>query len=120
MSFVITWAHRNRVSQADQLIPWVSASIAPEAEAHYALEVRDSADVLLAQKLDISGTTATVSSPLTGILKFILWTIRDGYDSREKWLGTVTVITPDAVGSTTIAASTWVAGPGDIIDGGGA
>lgn len=110
MSMVITWAHRNRIMQADNAIEWTAASIGPEAGVHYALQVFSGA-TLLAEKLDIDGETATVASDTAGPLTFRLWAIRDGLDSWQPVVWMLTQAVPDAVAGTSIAADTWTPPP---------
>ena len=105
MNHVITWANRHRTLQADQHVDWLAAGTGAEPGQHYALQVRDAADNLLAEKLDIDGLTATVESDHAGPLHFRLWTIRDGLDSWQavEWSAPNT---PTGTG-TTITAATW-------------
>ncbi len=112
MSFVITWAHRNRPVQADQLIEWTAASIGPEPRTYYALQVRNAADVLLTEHLNIGGATATVTSNAVGVIKFKLWSIRDGYPSKDVVAWSKDNVAPSGA-ATTISATTYV--PPDVI-----
>ncbi len=109
MSLVITWAHRNAELQADTLVDWFAATVTPPAGLHYALQVRDSAGVLLAEKLDIDGATATVQTNITAPLSFRLWSVLDGLASMQAAVWTQTQDTPDAVSGVTITAATWTA-----------
>lgn len=116
---VITWANRHRTQQADQLVPWTSASTGVEKAQHSRLRVYNAANTLLAEKLDIDGETATVNSDYNGTLRFELWSHRDGLDSWDRNIWTAPN-TPTGTG-TTITAATWVPDDGVvIIDGGGA
>lgn len=108
MSLVLTWAHRDRITQADQPVDCLAATIGPEPGVHYALQVRNASNVLLAEKLDIDGATATVSSDAAGTLSFKLWSIRDGYASWQAVEWTRAQATPDAVAGTFITAATWL------------
>lgn len=111
MSLTLTWANRNRVLQADQVVDWLAASTGVEAGQHTALQVFDAADVLLAEKLDIGGETATVTSDYVGTLKFKLWSIRDDLDSWQPVEFEAVNASPAGTG-TNIAAETWY--PPDI------
>lgn len=53
----ISWAHRDRVLQADQLIPHATGSIGPEPGTTYVLEVKDSAGNLVRRIDGITGTS---------------------------------------------------------------
>ena len=55
----ITWAHRDRVLQADQLIDWTAASIGPETGVTYTLRLYGEVDTLLRTETGLTGTTYT-------------------------------------------------------------
>lgn len=52
----LTWAHRARVLQADQLIDFTQTSIGPDAGTTYNVRIYDAADHLVAEITGISGT----------------------------------------------------------------
>ena len=105
---ILTWAHRDRPTQADQVLDWLDGTIGPEPGVHYALQVFNAADTLLAQKLDIAGGTATVQTVVVGTLKFKLWSIRDGIASWQIVEWSLVNVAADAVAGTVITAVTWV------------
>lgn len=65
---VLTWAHRDRILQADQLIPHEAASVGPETGTTYTVQVYDGADgtTLLRTESDIDATTWTYTSVMQG------------------------------------------------------
>lgn len=58
-NLVLTWAHRDRVLQQDQLIGHEASSIGPEPGTTYHAEVYDAGDNLLRTETGLSGTTWT-------------------------------------------------------------
>jgi hypothetical protein len=60
-SFGVTWAHRDRVQQADQLVDTTAASIGPEAGVGYSLRFENaSTAALIVERTDLGGPDATV------------------------------------------------------------
>lgn len=87
---VLTWAHRDRLSQTAYIVEQDEASIGPESSVTYSVEVTDDALSVLHSATGISGATATVpaSSLTDGLLRFRLWAVRGGLDSwqiHEHW-----------------------------------
>lgn len=119
-SFVVTWAHRNRESQADQLIDASVASITPAVNVRYGLRLRRvDTNAILVEKTDIGPATATVDLAYTGDVSLELWTIDNDNVSWQSHVHTFAYTTGGA-GSSTITATAYT--PVDdatIIDGGG-
>lgn len=115
--FVVTWAHRDRLLQADQLIDHEAASIGPEPGTRYAIRALDAANAVLAEKLDIAGTSATVALAHAGSVRLELYAITDAGASLQRH---VRLFAHDPAGTTVsvIAAPTW-APDSYILDGGG-
>lgn len=116
--FTVTWAHRDRLLQADQLVDQEAASVGPEPTTRYALRLLDDADAVLVEKLDIDGTTATVDLAYTGDLTLQLYAISDAGASWQRHVRTF-AYTEDGATEDTIDAPTY--DPEDnttIIDGG--
>lgn len=61
LEFVITWAHRDRITQGDQLIGHEVGDIGPEPGTTYVLRVYNDAGTLMRTVDNISGTTVTYS-----------------------------------------------------------
>jgi hypothetical protein len=114
---VVTWATRNRLIQADQLVDATAASIAPEVDVRFALEFFDASDVLLVSKLDMDGATATVVLDTTGDVRMRMYAINDNGDSMQ-FHEEVFSYTPDpGTTDSSITAATWT--PQQIIIDGG-
>ena len=58
-TLVLTWAHRDRLQQADQLIDTSAASIGPEAGTTYTLRLYNENDVLSRTETGLTGITYT-------------------------------------------------------------
>lgn len=88
---VITWAHRDRVIQADKLIDTTAADVGPEVGTTYTVNIRKASDdSLIRAYTGITGTTQTYSDAdattdgyETNII-VELYAIRDGLDSHQK------------------------------------
>lgn len=117
-TFTVAWVHRDRVLQADQLVDHEAASIGPESTQRYALQIFDAdTDVLVVEKLDISGATADVTLDAARNVRLVLYSISDNGESWQKHERTFAYSTPG--GSNTIVASTYVPLTW-VIDGNGA
>jgi len=84
-SFQVSWAHRDRVLQADQLLDTQQGNIGPEAGTTYNLRIlRADNNSLLEQQKDL---TATASTPVTlayaGDVIAELSAVRDGIVSHQ-------------------------------------
>jgi hypothetical protein len=93
-SFTVTWAHRDRLLQLDQLIDSEASSIGPEATTRYALRFFNVLDELIVEKLDIAGNTATVVLDHTGGTTMELYAISDNGESWQKHERTFTYTPP--------------------------
>lgn len=85
-SFDVSWAHRDRVQQADMLVDTTTASIGPESTARYGLRFEDATTAaLIVERTDLGGPDATVqlgaSAPASVRMK--LWAISDAGDSWQ-------------------------------------
>lgn len=83
---VLTWAHRDRTLQTAYIVEQDEAGIGPEASVTYSLEVADEALDVLHSETGITDETATV--PLSALvsdelLRFRLWSVRDGLTSWQ-------------------------------------
>lgn len=85
---VVTWTHRDRITEQDQLVEHGAASIGPEAGTTYRVRVFDNA-TLLRTEAGISGTSWTYDAAMSaadgnaGVLRFELETVRDGLASYQ-------------------------------------
>lgn len=89
--FVITWAHRDRVTQADQLIGHTADSIGPEAGVTYTARIYDADDVLVRTIDGITGTSLSYTYSLaevdipTGVGRLVLSSVRDDLESWQSY-----------------------------------
>lgn len=83
---VLTWAHRDRLSQTAYLVEQSEASIGPEAGVTYSVEVADDALTVLHSETGITAATATIpaSAMSAGTLRFRVWSVRGGLASWQK------------------------------------
>ena len=90
-----SWAHRNRITQQDQLIPYGHASITPEVGTTYIARVYRDDNVLVRTSLPITGNTwfydwgsaawdaGYFTGTRTGYIK--IWAVRDGLESFQAY-----------------------------------
>jgi hypothetical protein len=85
-AFTVTWAHRDRGQQADQLVDTTASSIGPENTVRYGLRFEDaSTAAVISERTDLGDTEADVqlgaSAPASVRMK--LWAISDNGDSWQ-------------------------------------
>lgn len=81
---VASWAHRDRLLQADQLIDTQAGNIGPEAGTTYSFRLlRADTLAVLASQTGISGTTATLTTTYVGQIVAELWSVRGGLNSLQ-------------------------------------
>lgn len=86
---VLTWAHRDRVMQADQLIDAAMGDIGPEAGVTYSARVlRADTQAVLVSQTGIAGSTATLSTTYEGAVIVELWAVREEMESLRRWRAT--------------------------------
>lgn len=114
----LTWAHRDRVLQADQLVDQTAASIGPEGgttyTARYFLE-----GVLQATHSGLTGTTDSWTPTDLGTIRIELESVRDGLTSftmhaHEFVAGAV----PWTPADLTLAAKVWLDDDSTVTDAG--
>lgn len=116
-ALTITWAHRDRLLQADQLIDTEQSSIGPETTARYALRFVDAYNSLLIERSDIAGATASVVLNHTGVVTMELYSISDNGPSQQRHRRTFSYTPPGGTTSSSITAATYSASV-TVIDGG--
>lgn len=92
----LSWTHRDRVLQSDQLVAHEDGSVGPEAGTTYTIEVYDGAS-LLRSTTGITGTAWTYNGtmiaadgePTEEAWTFKVWSVRDGYPSWQQYEFTV-------------------------------
>lgn len=118
-TFTVTWNHRNRVVQAEQLIDTTMSSVTPADNTRYALRFLDNTAALLIEKTDIGPGTASVTLNYTGNVTMELYTIDSNGISQQKHSFTFAYTPPGGTPVTAITATAYT--PVDeatIIDGG--
>jgi hypothetical protein len=99
----LTWDHRDRTQQLIRIVKHDEASIGPETNTTYTLKIYDETGVgLLRTVSGLTGVTYTYSvedemsdsgigsgEPLNTSLRFVLYSVRDGYDSWQSYDVTV-------------------------------
>ncbi|MDH5832178.1 phage tail protein [Luteimonas sp. M1R5S18] len=101
---VATWAHRDRVAQADQLFDAEVDSVGPEAGTTYTLRAYLN-DALADEQTGITGTTATWVPEGAGLARVEVVAVRDGLESwqaqvREFSVGAPLLAEDDSVVTT--------------------
>lgn len=88
---VLTWAHRDRLTQSDVLVPHGDASVGPEAGTTYNIRIYDSGDNLIRSATGVSGTTWTYTfamqeadGPYSPLI-FELESVRSGSTSAQRY-----------------------------------
>lgn len=91
-ALALTWAHRDRVMQADQLVDTAAASIGPEPGTTYTVEYyTESGTTPLAAETDIAGGSSTPwLPPASGKYRIELCAVRDGLESWQRYVHTCT------------------------------
>lgn len=81
----ISWAHRNRLLQADQLIDAAQGSIGPEAGTTYSCRLLKADDsFVLASVTGITGDGVTLSAGYSGDVILEAWSLRGGIESFQR------------------------------------
>lgn len=106
-AFTVTWAHRNRVAQADQLVDASMASVTPADNTRYHLKFVDSTGALLVERNDIGPGTASVTLNYTGNVTMTLFTIDDIGESLQHHAVTFAYTPPAGSPTNTITATAY-------------
>ena len=96
---VLTWTHRDRLLQADQLVSHPEASVGPEAGVTYTVRTYDQDDVLLTTDTGLTDTwtfdnAAWIAAGSPTTMRVELEAVRDGLTSWQKY--TLTIDRPAA------------------------
>lgn len=109
----ITWAHRDRLLQQDQMIDEAQTSIGPEAGTTYTVRIYQQPSTLLHTASGISGTGYTYDHALNADLRVELESVRDGLTSTQKHVHVITCTGATLVANGGFAADTdWTKGTG--------
>lgn len=97
--FTLTWLHRNRVTQADILIPYDSSSVTPEAGTEYIVTLYDYADgpftTQIRSTTGITGDTYTydnadwIADGSVGEIQVVVSSIRDSVECFYPYIAIV-------------------------------
>jgi len=81
----VSWAHRDRLAQGEQLIAQNDPDIGPEAGTTYRLRVTGASGGTLLDQSGISATSFDLEEAHMGDIGLLieLWSVRDGYESFE-------------------------------------
>ena len=92
---VLTWAHRDRVLQSDQLIDSTAGSIGPEPGVSYTAEFyAGAASAPLEAESGILGNSFTWTPPGDGVYRVELYSVRGGESSFQRYSHTLVVGAP--------------------------
>lgn len=85
---VVTWAHRNRLTQTANLVATGEPSITPEIGVTVTIQLRTAGGALLLTKTGLVGTTDTLTlvemGANYGSLRLQVFSVRDGVESWQK------------------------------------
>lgn len=99
----VSWAHRDRTIQADQLFGHTYSNIGPEIGTTYTVRILNMAGAVLRTVTDIATTTWTYSEAmiladgidnLDGLCRLQLWSMRDGVGSWQTYDIALVIIKP--------------------------
>lgn len=100
-ALTVTWADRDRLAQADQLIDTTAASIGPEPSTRYTLQFYDDTDTLIIEREDIGTPTAAVVLDYTGDVTLRLFSVSDLGESLQAIEHTFAYTPPGGASSIT-------------------
>lgn len=90
----VSWVHRDRITQADQVLDTLAGSVGPEAGVTYTLELYDQTGTLRRTYTGLTGTSQTwdtestdsgLTPPtLNSQVRVRLWAVRSGLDSYQR------------------------------------
>lgn len=81
-AITVTWSHRDRHVQADQLVDTTQGNIGPETGVTYTVRVY-LGGVLQSTTTGITGTSVTPTSPIAGSVRIEVEAVRDGLKSWQ-------------------------------------
>ncbi len=91
----VTWAHRDRLLQADQLVDTKQVSIGPETGTTYRCRLLQAdTNAELVSQSGITGASAVLTTAYAGQVILELWAVRSGLDSLQRHRHTFTHAVP--------------------------
>ena len=107
-TMTVSWAHRNRIIQAEHLIDTETASITPEEGTTYTIRLlRTDSGAVITEQTGITGTTVALLSTYTGEVRLELFSVRDGLQSWQKHEAVFNAQAGAATESITWDSTTW-------------
>lgn len=117
---VLTWAHRDRLLQADQLVEHEAIDVGPEPGTTYVVRVYNASNVLKREAAGITGTTWTYTKAMAqadlgdepstpGYIT--LHSVRDGLTSRQRYRADFTLTAIAGVGYGFNFSNNWGGNP---------
>lgn len=89
---LLSWSHRDRLLQSDQIIDTLMGNIGPEAGTTYSARLlRADTSAVLATQTGLTGTSATLTTSYSGLVIAELWAVRDGLSSYQRHQHTFTL-----------------------------
>lgn len=79
----VTWRHRDRLLQADTVLPQTAASVGPEPGTTYTVRMLDAAQATIYEATGIAGTTHTFERLYQGVATLQVVAVRDGLESWQ-------------------------------------
>jgi hypothetical protein len=107
-TITVSWAHRDRVLQADQLLDTTEASVGPESGTSYSLQVIDDTDdsvILEATNLAGPSVDVLLADDYAGGIRIELWSVRDGLASWQRQVSPAFAYTRGAEGDAYVIAN---------------
>jgi hypothetical protein len=98
-SLTVSWAHRDRIAQADQLVDAAEASIGPEAGTTYSVRVtRVDTSAVLYSTTAVAGTSQAIPTlAYDGDVKLEVWSVRSALPSLQRATHTFTYLRTEAL-----------------------
>ncbi|MCA0240158.1 MAG: phage tail protein [Proteobacteria bacterium] len=92
----LSWVQRNRITQLDQLVDAAMATVAPESDTTYKVELRRVSDNVLVASAEVGNTSATFEAVDAGTYRALVWAKRGGLLSWQPESRTFTFDAPPA------------------------
>jgi len=108
-NMAVTWAHRDRLLQADTLLDTSVTSVGPEPTTRYALRCLNAATgALIIERTDLAGTSAQVILNFTGAVRLHLYSISDAGQSLQRHVHTLDYTPPAGTVASSIAGAAYI------------
>lgn len=92
----VAWSRRNRLLEDTVVLGWTEADLAPEAGTTYSVQLyRVDTGALVVETTGVDGTSATIVSPYSGIVRLEVTAVRDGLSSYQPFEHVFELITSE-------------------------